>query len=113
MNKADAVKNYMKHLGVTKAEAEQLWADDHADVVGAEGEELQKKANALEKTYTPTEKNKRTRKVKFDAEKAKIVEMLNQTLTDAGFTSKVVNSQRQIDFGAYTLTLIKHRPPKR
>jgi parvulin-like peptidyl-prolyl isomerase len=44
MNKADAVKNYMKHLGVTKAEAEQLWADDHADVVGAEGEELQKKA---------------------------------------------------------------------
>lgn len=113
MNKADAVKNYMKHLGVTKAEAEQLWADDHADVVGAEGEELQKKANALEKTYTPTEKNKRTRKVKFDAEKTKIVEVLNQALTDAGFTSKVVNSQRQIDFGAYTLTLTKHRPPKK
>ena len=45
--------------------------------------------------------------------KLRIVNILNQALMDNGFETVVTNAQRQIDFGDYSLTLIKHRPPKK
>ena len=115
MKKEKSIQNYIKCLGITRKEAEQLWEDDHTGNIGAEGEELQTKAKALKKEYTKTEKNKAKRKrvIKPDAEKLRIVNILNQALMDSGFETVVANAQRQIDFGDYSLTLIKHRPPKK
>ena len=111
--KEKSIQNYMKCLSISRAEAEQLWLDDNADFIGESGEELQRKAKENDKRYESTEKAKRKRTVKPDEEKMRIVEILNTALTNGGFTTKVVNTQRQIDFGDYTLTLIKHRPPKK
>jgi hypothetical protein len=115
MGKEKSIQNYMKCLGITREEAEQLWKDDHTGNIGAEGEELQTKAKALEKEYTKTEKNKAKRKriVKPDAEKMRIMNILNQALMDNGYETVVINTQRQIEFNGYCLTLIKHRPPKK
>ena len=110
--KEKSIQNYMKCLSISRAEAEQLWLDDNADFIG-DGEELQKKAKENIKVYESTEKAKKKRTAKPDDEKRRIVEILNDALTKGGFTTKVVNIQRQIDFGDYTLTLIKHRPPKK
>jgi hypothetical protein len=115
MGKEKSIQNYMKCLGITREEAEQLWKDDHTGNIGAEGEELQTKAKALEKEYTKTEKNKAKRKrvVKPDVEKMRIMNILNQALMDNGYETVVTNTQRQIEFNGYCLTLIKHRPPKK
>ena len=112
--KEKSIQNYMKCLSISREEAEQLWKDDNDDFIG-EGEELQARANALPKKYETTEKakNKRKRTPKIDAEKTRIVSILNQALIDNGFSTTVSNIQRAIDFGDYTLTLIKHRPPKK
>jgi hypothetical protein len=110
--KEKSIQNYMKCLSISREEAEQLWADDNNDFIG-EGEELQARANALPKKYESTEKAKKKRTVKKDEEKMRIVSILNQALIDNGFSTTVSNVQRAIDFGDYTLTLIKHRPPKK
>jgi hypothetical protein len=34
-------------------------------------------------------------------------------LAEEGFAPEIKNPQREITFGDYSLTLIKHRPPKK
>ena len=112
--KEKSIQNYMKCLSISREEAEQLWKDDNNDFIG-DGEEYETKAKTLPKKYETTgkTKDKKKRTPKVDAEKVRIVSILNQALIDNGFSTTVSNVQRAIDFGDYTLTLIKHRPPKK
>lgn len=111
--KEKSIQNYMKCLSISHEEAEQLWKDDNNDFIG-DGEKYETKAKALPKKYETTEKakGKKKRTPKIDAEKTRIVSILNQALIDNGFFTTVSNVQRTIDFGDYSLTLVKHRPPK-
>lgn len=112
MTREQTIKSYMENLKISRAEAEQLFEDDKNDFISAEGEEMTEKAKKLN-TYTPTEKAKKKRTPKKDPEKIKIITLLAVMLSEEGFTPEIKNPQRQIDFGDYSLTLIKHRPPKK
>ena len=66
------------------------------------------------KTYVGGDKKERKpREKKIDEEKKKIIELLAQVLTDNGYGATIVNVDKAIDFGCYTLNLVKHRPPKK
>lgn len=52
------------------------------------------------------------RERKPDDEKRAVIALLTQALVEAGYTPTITNIERQVDFGNYSITLIKHRPPK-
>ena len=110
--KEKTILGYMENLKISRAEAEQLFEDDMNDYITDEGEKMQKKAHE-HRHYEPTEKAKKKRTVKPDPEKIKIITLLAVMLAEEGFSPEIKNPQRQIDFGDYSLTLIKHRPPKK
>ena len=114
MTKEQTIKNYMESLQISRAEAEQLFEDDKDDFIGEEGEEMQRKANALPKKKERTTKAKKPRVVKKDAEKMEIITTIfNLLANNTDFPDLAIkNEQREITFGQYSLTLIKHRPPK-
>jgi len=112
MTKEQTIQNYMDKLQISRQEAELLYEDDANDFISDEGEEMTRKAKKLN-AYTPTEKGKKKRTPKKDHEKIMIIMALNDCLDKMGFYPDIVNPQRQIDFGDYSLTLIKHRPPKK
>lgn len=111
MTKEQSIQTYMAQLSISREEAEQLWQDDHDDYIG-DGEQYEKKAKQTRR-YETTEKKKKKRTAKKDAEKLRIINILNQALIDSGFDAIVTNPQRQIDFEKFTVTLTKHRPPKK
>lgn len=111
--KEKAIKNYMDCLSISRQEAEQLWRDDNDDFIGAEGEALQKKAGTVKAEYESTEKNKKKRTPKKDDEKIALIKLLDKCLRDAGYPTTITNEMRQIDFKDFSLTLIRHRPPKK
>ena len=58
-------------------------------------------------------KEKKKRTVKKDPEKVKIITDLAEWLTSQGYDANITNDTREVTFGSYSLTLIKHRPPKK
>ena len=110
--KEKTIVGYMKNLKINRAEAEQLFEDDMNDFITDEGEKMQKKAHE-HRHYEATEKSKKKRTVKKDPEKIKIIKGVYNFLNENGFNAEIKNEQREIAFGDYSLTLIKHRPPKK
>ena len=47
MDKEKIIKDYMKKLGISREEAEQLYEDDLEDFIGEEGEAMTEKAKAI------------------------------------------------------------------
>lgn len=90
---------------VTREEAEEM-----ADMeLGA------KEITRREVADKPKEKKKR--EVKLDERKVDLIGQIEKWLAESGFESvAVVNPQREVSFLVngenYSLTLIKHRPPK-
>ena len=114
MTKEQTIVDFMEHLQISRAEAEQLYEDDKDDFIGEEGEKFQAKAETIHrKTERKSPKSKKKRVPKQDPEKLKIVSILAECLAESGYNPEIKNPQRQIDFGEYSLTLIKHRPPKK
>lgn len=119
MTKEQEVKKFMELFKISREEAEQLWEDDQNDFIGEEGEEMTKKAKEIkryERGDKPKEKKKR--EVKLDEDKVKIISFLERILTDSDALEVFVkNPQKEITFryngGEYSLSLIKHRPPKK
>ena len=125
---ADAIKNYMEKLGISKEEAEQLWEDDHEGYESPEMKEMKRKAKQVkryEKSETP--KKKVTREKKADPIKREIIATIANNLSRCWFDElgddqnephliHVTNPERYIDFFVgsehYTITLTKHRAPK-
>lgn len=127
MDKEKAIQNYMKSLGISREDAEQLWEDDQADYIGEQGEEMTLKAKEIRRYEQSTEKKERKpREKKIDQEKVAIIDfiwscMLNNTHLLENLLEvdnvNVANPQKEITFrvgeNEYSLTLTKHRPPKK
>ena len=127
MDKEKAIQNYMKSLGISREDAEQLWEDDQADYIGEQGEEMTLKAKEIRRYEQSAEKKERKpREKKIDQEKVAIIDfiwgcMLNNTHLLENLLEvdnvNVANPQKEITFrvgeNEYSLTLTKHRPPKK
>ena len=119
MTREQQIEHYMKSLQISRADAEQLYEDDQADFIGEEGEEMTVKAKEVRRYEQSAEKKERKpREKKLDEDKVKIISFLQRVMTDSDALNVVIkNEQREITFcynGAeYSLTLTKHRPPKK
>ena len=68
-------------------------------------------ASGIDKVV-PTEKRKR-KPVEPDKEKVEIIKKIHEfILTNLDESATIVNVQREITFGEYSIQLIKHRPKK-
>ena len=127
MTKEQQIENYMKSLQISRAEAEQLYEDDKADFIGEEGEEMTKKAKEVRRyEQADKPKSKKKREVKLDEMKIEIISFLENAMDgrhrwieedEWDFENVIVkNPQKEITFVVngceYSLSLIKHRPPK-
>ena len=74
---------------------------------------MELKANEGGRHYEQSaEKPRKKRTVKKDPEKIKIIQDIANLLQELGYDAEIVNDTRQIDFGLFSVTLIKHKPPK-
>lgn len=116
------IAELMKSLDCTRDEAIQVIADDEAIDSGKKLFELsaeQKKA-AKEMTSTGTRKSDKPvkRERKPDEEKQEIIAKIADFLTKIdGFDVEIVKNEREISLivgeNDYSITLTKHRPPKK
>lgn len=123
MTREQQIEQYMKSLQISREEAEQLYEDDQEDYIGEEGEQMTEKAKEIRRYEQSAEKKERKpREKKIDAEKVAIVDfvwgcMLNNTHIMEFDNVNVINAQKEITFrvgeNEYSLTLTKHRPPKK
>lgn len=120
MTREEEIKGYMKNLGISYEEAEQLWEDDKEDFIGDEGEEMQAKAkkNIRHQEQSTKKRKKTTRKKKVDTDKVAIIRTLFECMTDGDYENLTIkNEQGEITFSVhgseYSLNLVKHRPPKK
>ena len=113
------IENNMKLLNITHEEAVQMWLEDNDFQTNEEVEELTKKAkvnkiNREAKADAPRKKVVRERKP--DVEKEKLIEMLANCLTNAGYPAEITNKSKIIEFNVgenhYKLDLIKQRAKK-
>ena len=127
MDKEKIIKDYMKKLGISREEAEQLYEDDLEDFIGEEGEAMTEKAKAIKIRGDSEEKKKKTtRQPKIDELKVSILQYIADRMQsrhccieeDEWDFDKIFikNPQKEITFIVdnceYSLTLIKHRPKK-
>ena len=119
MSKEQTIEQYMKSLGISRKDAEQLWEDDQADYIGEEGEEMTAKAKQIRR-YEQADKPraKATKEKKLDDEKVAIIDfiwgcMLNNTHIMELENISIANPQKEITFAVgeneYSISLIKHR----
>jgi hypothetical protein len=71
------------------------------------------KANEGKNRYEKSEKPRKPRTVKKDPEKVAIIADVCELLRAEGYDAQIVNDTIQIDFGLFSLTLVKHKPPKK
>lgn len=115
MTREEQIKNFMEKLKISYEEAEQLLEDDEEDFIGEDGEKMTEKAKEI-KNYTQAKAEKTSRKPrekKIDEDKKSIIELLHKCLVENGFDATIVNVDKAIDFGCYTLNLVKHREKKK
>lgn len=99
----------------------EIMKDAEADgepVTRAEAEEMARMElgakNIKNYVQSTVEKPKAKRTVKKDIEKIKIIEKIFNFLLTNGFDdATIVNEQREITFGDYSITLTKHRKKER
>ena len=116
MDKEKIIKDYMKKLGISREEAEQLYEDDLEDFIGEEGEAMTEKAKAIKIRGDGEEKKKKsTKERKVDEAKKEILGRLHKSL-DTFVKITNVKTETEISFvyndENYTLKLTKHRPKK-
>lgn len=112
--KEKEIQKYMDALGISREEAEQLWQDDHDDVVTPEMEEMERKAKQIkryEKSDAPRKKTTKERKV--DTDKKELLSLLIEGLTKKYPRMVQVKNEAEFSFtfnkNSYTVKLIKHR----
>ena len=128
MTREQQIEQYMKSLQISREEAEQLYEDDQEDYIGEEGEQMTEKAKEIRRYEQSAEKKERKpREKKIDQEKVEILDWVEGALVgrhsiieeeDWDFSEVArPNPQKEITFrvgeNKYSITLTKHRPPKK
>lgn len=117
------IEKLMRNLKCTRAEAEQIIADDKAIDRGERmafdlDPQAEKQAKKYANTGTrQTNGAKTERKRKENPTKATIIAEISEFLTEKGYEMvEITNKERQIAFkvgeNAYELTLVQKRKPK-
>lgn len=110
MTKDKLIEKIMKEA---ELDGEPLTREEAEEV--AEMEIKAKGVKVYEHAETKTPRKKR--EVKPDEAKVELIKLITDTLYFAGLNTSIVNPQREITFSVngaeYSLTLIKHRPPKK
>ncbi len=117
MTKEQEIQNYMTKLEISREEAEELWNDDHSEEVLPEVAEMEKKAKALRRYEKSDKERKKTVKErKVDEEKKYLLNLLISAINKENCIDSVKN-EAEFSFtfneNAYSVKLIKHRPPKK
>ena len=118
MTKEEMILNYMTNLDISRGEAIQLIEDDENDEIGEEGEAMTEKAKTL-KRYEKSEKERKktVKEHKVDEEKKKFLEGFRIFVEGCGGSVTSLKNEAEFSFNfgenAYTVKLVKHRPPKK
>lgn len=119
LNIPDAeINNSVKLLGITQAEAVQLWLDDNDYTINETVEELTEKSKKNIKRYEQSDKKRKvsTKERKVDEEKKRFLNGFR--IFAEGLGAVVTSTKNEAEFSftfgenAYTVKLVKHRPPK-
>ena len=110
------IELYIKNLDISREEAIQLIEDDENDEIGEEGEAMTEKAKEVKRYEKSTKERKKVVKErKVDEEKARILKHLMEAIA---VETKIDSVKNEAEFSftyhnnAYTVKLVKHRPPK-
>lgn len=119
LNIPDAeINNSVKLLGITQTEAIQLWLDDNDYTTNETVEELTEKSKKNIKRYEKSDKKRKvsTKERKIDEEKKRFLNGFR--IFAEGLGAVVTSTKNEAEFSftfgenAYTVKLVKHRPPK-
>lgn len=118
------IKKNMEILGISREEAEEMWAFDHDEIDCEEVDAIEDKIketqkNDKKKTGSPLDKVRNMKaKKKADAEKYNIIQSVFSFLKTLGETGEIVSPQEMsttkmsfkgVNGGYYTVTITKHK----
>ena len=119
LNIPDAeINKSVKLLGITQEEAVQLWLDDNDYTINETVEELTEKSKKNIKRYEQSNKKRKasTKERKVDEEKKRFLEGFRIFVEGLGGCLTAMKNEAEFSFtfgeNAYTVKLVKHRPPK-
>ena len=118
------IKKNMEILGISREEAEEMWAFDHDEIDCEEVDAIEDKIKETQKsdkkkTGSPLDKVRNMKaKKKADAEKHNIIQSVFSFLKTLGETGGIVSPQeisttkmsfKGVNGGYYTVTITKHK----
>lgn len=118
------IKKNMEILGISREEAEEMWAFDHDEIDCEEVDAIEDKIKETQKsdkkkTGSPLDKVRNMKaKKKADAEKHNIIQSVFSFLKTLGETGGIVSPQKMsttkmsfkgVNGGYYTVTITKHK----
>lgn len=118
------IKKNMEILGISREEAEEMWAFDHDEIDCEEVDAIEDKIKETQKsdkkkTGSPLDKVRNMKaKKKADAEKHNIIQSVFNFLKTLGETGEIVSPQKMsttkmsfkgVNGGYYTVTITKHK----
>lgn len=118
------IKKNMEILGISREEAEEMWAFDHDEIDCEEVDAIEDKIKETQKsdkkkTGSPLDKVRNMKaKKKADAEKHNIIQSVFNFLKTLGETGEIVSPQEMsttkmsfkgVNGGYYTITITKHK----
>lgn len=118
------IKKNMEILGISREEAEEMWAFDHDEIDCEEVDAIEDKIKETQKsdkkkTGSPLDKVRNMKaKKKADAEKYNIIQSVFSFLKTLGETGEIVSPQEMsttkmsfkgVNGGYYTVTIAKHK----
>ena len=118
------IKKNMEILGISREEAEEMWAFDHDEIDCEEVDAIEDKIKETQKsdkkkTGSPLDKVRNMKaKKKTDAEKHNIIQSVFNFLKTLGETGEIVSPQEMsttkmsfkgVNGGYYTVTITKHK----
>jgi predicted RNA-binding protein Jag len=114
--KEQAIQKYMKNLGLTRAEAEEMWQDEQDDNLPDLTPEQAKVAKAMARADRKEETKKRGNPHKPNPVKRSLIQNLADFLGTFGTEINVTNLEREIEFRydgiKYRVTLMVPREKK-
>lgn len=113
------IQTSIEVLGITQAEAVQMWLEDHDYLENEEIEELTAKAKE-NRTYIKDDSAKESKRGKRERkpndEKRALIALLHEALVAQYSDAVITNPEKVVDFtlngNHYSVTLTCHRAPK-